>query len=766
MAPSRAVGYLVLLCAAGLGAACIVPGTALASGADAGAAGTRSSGAAPAAPEASQAPPAARPLGDRQTVTLVLTPPDRAGLHQLAHAQGVPRQWRSALLDRLRPSRAIREQVSAAARRLGLTVVNTDDPWSVTVTGGAAAIQAAFGSARATDPASPWARSLPRKPATFDGAVTAVLGGDETRPAQRPLSAGAAQKTTAPPKGWTGPALRTVYGQSSDGRPAGQKPLSIATLQFDGWRPADLRGYAAGLGLPDPVASGAFTAVPVGGANPQLPQSGLGAAEVALDQEALLGVAPHATQRAYFAPNSDAGAVSALHRIAADGSDAAHGYYNLAALSTSWGACEEAFKLPNGTWDPALQAEEDAYAEVAAAGVTVFAASGDWGSDDCPTELTTYQNPSVDYPASSPTVVGVGGTNLVSAADETAWSSSGGGASAYFSRPAYQKGLRASQNTHRLVPDIAGMAGMVGPQDGLAVYLSNGSGGPWTTIGGTSVGAPVFAAMLTNVLSAAGYQSGIGDIHPSLYSAPAGAFRDITTGSNGAYTAGAGYDMVTGLGAPLWDALGHQLTRGPRLSVPTGFAGSGPIPVRVAVAGTVTYTGWKAGLTPPACSATGWSPLPPTSVSRPAGTKAVEGPQTVWVLGRTSDGACYSAKAPVTVDLTGPRATVAVRAASALPPALSVTWALTDIGTWRSGPKDAHLIVKRGTATQVDTWTSAGGYVLRVVPGANYTLSVAGRDNVGNVGRAATVTVPAAVLARWGGAGTAGAGSWGHVPAR
>ena len=51
------------------------------------------------------------------------------------------------------------------------------------------------------------------------------------------------------------------------------------------------------------------------------------------------------------------------------------------------------------------------------------------------------------------------------------------------------------------------------------------------------MGAPVFAAMLTNVLSAAGYRSGIGDIHPYLYSAPAGAFRDITTGSNGAYAA-------------------------------------------------------------------------------------------------------------------------------------------------------------------------------------------------------------------------------------
>ena len=126
--------------------------------------------------------------------------------------------------------------------------------------------------------------------------------------------------------------------------------------------------------------------------------------------------------------------------------------------------------------------------------------------------------------------------------------------------------------------------------------------------------------------------------------------------------------MVTGLGAPLWDTLGQQLTRGPRLTVATAFVGSGPIPVSVQAPGTVTYTGWKAGLTRPACDATGWSSSPPTSVSRPAGTKAVEGPQTVWVLGKTSDGACYAAKAAVTVDLTGPQSTIAaavgVRAAA------------------------------------------------------------------------------------------------------
>lgn len=750
MGPTRVTGYVALLCAAGLGtAACTVPGTVLG--------GTAGNGPAVAAAVAPA--PAAPPAGDQQTVTLVLTPPDRAGLHQLARSPGVPRERRSALLDRLRPSAVTRESVGAIARGLGLTVVNTTDSWAVTAAGSAATIRAAFGSARATDPASPWARALPRKPAALDGAVTAVLGGDETRPAKRPLIATALPKVNPPTTGWTGPRLRAAYRQSTDGRPpAGQKPLSIATLQFDGWDPADLRGYAAGVGLPDPVASGAFTAVSVGGRNPQLVQWSLGAMEVALDQEALLGVAPNAAQRAYFAPNTDTGAVTALHRIAADASDASHGYYNLSALSVSWGACENAM-------GGALQAEEDAYAEVAAAGLTVFAASGDAGADDCPAG-PGYVYPSVDYPASSPSVVGVGGTDLVSATNETGWGGSGGGRSRYFTRPDYQKGLLTGQGDHRLVPDMAGIAD---PENGLAVYLSNSTKGRWATIGGTSVGAPVFAAMLTNVLSAAGYRSGIGDIHPYLYAAPSGAFRDVTTGFNGKYSAGTGYDMVTGLGAPLWDTLGQQLTRAPRLTVATAFAGSGPIPVTVQAPGTVTYTGWKAGLTRPGCDATGWSSSPPTSVIRAAGTKAVEGPQTVWVLGKTTDGACYAAKAPVTVDLTGPQTTVALRSVSALPPTLSFTWKVAETGTWRSGVSSAHLVVKRGTATLVDKWTTTAGYPLRVIRGADYTLSVSGRDKAGNVGKAVTVTVPAWLLARWGATAprTAGVGStWGRVPAR
>jgi len=157
MGPTRVTGYVALLCAAGLGtAACTVPGTVLGGTAGNGPAVAAAAAAAVAVAVAPAPAPAAPPAGDRQTVTLVLTPPDRAGLHQLARSPGVPRERRSALLDRLRPSAVTRESVGAIARGLGLTVVNTTDSWAVTAAGSAATIRAAFGSARATDPASPW----------------------------------------------------------------------------------------------------------------------------------------------------------------------------------------------------------------------------------------------------------------------------------------------------------------------------------------------------------------------------------------------------------------------------------------------------------------------------------------------------------------------------------------------------------------------------------------------------------------------------------
>ncbi len=173
-------------------------------------------------------------------------------------------------------------------------------------------------------------------------------------------------------------------------------------------------------------------------------------------------------------------------------------------------------------------------------GVTFLASSGDSGAG-------------VIWPASSPYVVGVGGTSLSLDAygnviSETAWSGSGGGISAYEPRPAYQNAWQGASN--RGVPDISYDAD---PNTGVPVYISNYNGSTgWVTVGGTSAGAPQWASLFALVNSAR--ITSLSSADTALYSLGetnySGDYRDITSGSNGSYVAGSGYDYVTGLGGP------------------------------------------------------------------------------------------------------------------------------------------------------------------------------------------------------------------------
>src|SRR5262249_26215104 len=117
-------------------------------------------------------------------------------------------------------------------------------------------------------------------------------------------------------------------------------------------------------------------------------------------------------------------------------------------------------------------------------GVCFTASSGDSGAG-------------VEWPAASPNVVSVGGTSLKidstgAVTSETAWSGSGGGVSVYEAKPTYQTGWQS--NTTRTVPDVSYLAD---PNTGVSVYISGYNGGSgWVTVGGTSVGAPQWAAIL------------------------------------------------------------------------------------------------------------------------------------------------------------------------------------------------------------------------------------------------------------------------------
>jgi hypothetical protein len=202
-------------------------------------------------------------------------------------------------------------------------------------------------------------------------------------------------------------------------------------------------------------------------------------------------------------------------------------------VSMSWGSDE----FPEETAiDPHFRAP----------GVSYFASSGDDGAGTI-------------YPAVSPFVVAVGGTTLKldsrgDVLSETAWSGSGGGASLFEVEPSWQRAFQASGR--RQVPDVSYLAD---PATGFAVYDStpvNGSSG-WFQIGGTSAGAPQWAALAALVdaqrlAPLSGWNQGLYEIAGTSLKT---YFRDIVSGSNATKTqpgfhAGPGYDEVTGLGSP------------------------------------------------------------------------------------------------------------------------------------------------------------------------------------------------------------------------
>ncbi len=188
-------------------------------------------------------------------------------------------------------------------------------------------------------------------------------------------------------------------------------------------------------------------------------------------------------------------------------------------------------------------------------GVTFVAASGDNGAK--------Y---GADWPASSPNVVGVGGTTLwVDAAGntllETAWSGSGGGYSVLEPEPGYQRAVQ--RRGRRSTPDVAMVAD---PNTGVPVLvLDPATGqGSWGIYGGTSLSAQLFGGLIAvadqgRALAGLGTLDGATQTLPLLYSVSSADFRDVTAGSNG-HRATPGYDLATGLGAPRGAALVSDLS--------------------------------------------------------------------------------------------------------------------------------------------------------------------------------------------------------------
>jgi hypothetical protein len=345
---------------------------------------------------------------------------------------------------------------------------------------------------------------------------------------------------------------------------------TLALVEFSTYSHSDVAHYQGCYGTAVPI-----TDVAVNGGTTSMN----GAGEVELDEEVAIGAGPMFSHvYTYVAPPS-AGFATVLDQMLLDAPSTA-----TTEISISWGGCEAMFEPSD------LAASDAEFQLAAAAGISVFAASGDDGSTDC--RAFGSNALAVDYPAADPYVTAVGGTTLDTsqsgAARESSWGSpstasgggGGGGVSSLFPMPSWQTGTgvieagyssmsRCGQTSRycRELPDVSLTAN---PDTGYIIYCTAsgdcGSQG-WLLIGGTSGAAPLLAAITADANDYALAHGGgrLGFANPFFYGQAGSAmFRDVTLGSNNivggsAYPAGTGYDMASGLGSPDGAAFGQAL---------------------------------------------------------------------------------------------------------------------------------------------------------------------------------------------------------------
>ena len=332
------------------------------------------------------------------------------------------------------------------------------------------------------------------------------------------------KNTGSGPNGqFIGSDLRAAYYGSGPLTGTGQ---SVGLFELGGYEMSDVQLYFQTVNQPLKVP---IVNVLLNGVSLSCRQSTCNDSEQASDIEMTVSMAPGLKQVVVYVGSND---VSIFNRMAADNTSR--------QLSCSWG-----WKDDESSLDPIFK-------EFAAQGQTLFVATGDDGSSTPASEV---------WPADDPYVIAVGGTDLTTSGpggtwvSETGWSGSAGMPSKNnIPIPWYQRlaGVINSSNggstTLRNIPDVAAEANT----DLYSCYNGSCSG----QNGGTSYAAPQWAGFtaLVNQQAAANGVPPVGFFNPTLYQIGVGSsydsdFHDITSGSNGNYSAVTGYDLVTGWGS-------------------------------------------------------------------------------------------------------------------------------------------------------------------------------------------------------------------------
>ena len=672
--------------------------------------------------------------------TLAATTAQRATIKHLAGAR--QSHGRLAAFRAAEPAAAHRDAVVAWAAAQGFRVVHSSR-FVVTVVGPSDALATALGTSlhTVTFHGKTFSRSIsaPQVPATLLADAQSVIGLDN-RPVFHAHDFGPTE-------------VRAMSVEPAQGSTAGTG-VTIGTVNFSGWTSSDLTNYGV-----DPyqdstnesiTTAGKITEVALNGFNTVGDNNTGGGVEVALDAEAILAAAPGAKQRLYFADNTSSGYLAILDQMATDATSA-DVTRRLQVASSSWGGCEldQAPSIMN-----ALGARIDT---LVAAGVTFFAASGDSGSYDCSVSAHPDNRLAVDFPASWPNTVAVGGTTVsqptattftnaawgnATASDGTASTAyqgdgGGGGFSSLYNAPSYQPiPTPASTSTppRRRVPDIAALAD---PTTGFIGFVTTDFGrgfeeGGATLLGGTSLAAPLSAAGLATVLAGTSTPgTGLGNILSLIYGHPE-VTHDVVGGSNGFYPAIEGFDAATGLGTMDWAAFAQVLnTPDPSFTV-AQYTSATAVPVSIGGLAS-NFASWS--LTDggaPGCAGNVPGSTKPTSVT----ISTTQGAHTLTLNALDRHDVCHTVSRSVFLDTVAPVVTGLHNTyTGTTTPTDTIAWGGSETGSGlASYDVTIHDNNTGGTVLHQLTLATSRAQNTGLTPGHTYKVSVFAMDRAGNVG--------------------------------